>query len=240
VDPQARGTFTIVGVHYAIPGDDRGWWGSDPGEGDLVVPAGPGRDLLARLPNYVAAGFNQAVVTVDHEENVRGVEAELVRAGYQTNSLAEWAGRAMQEVTLIGAGMTVLSIMALIVAGLGITNTMVTSVLERTHDIGIMKAVGARDRDIMGLFLIEGMVLGLVGGALGLLGGWLFSLPAEGWIRGVMEHQSQQKIVDPIFRFPPWLVAGTPLFAVLVTTAAAFLPARRAARIDPAVTLRAE
>jgi putative ABC transport system permease protein len=136
--------------------------------------------------------------------------------------------------------MTVLSVLALVVAGLGITNTMVTSVLERTHDIGIMKAVGARNRQVVGLFLVEGVVLGLLGGGLGLLGAWLFSLPAEGWIRGVMEQQWQQKVKYIIFRFPPWLLAGAPLFAVLVTTVAALLPARRAARIDPAVTLRSE
>jgi putative ABC transport system permease protein len=239
-EPRQAGAFTVVGVHYADPTQERDGWGSDPGEGDLMLAAAAGRALLARLPRYAANGFSNAILTVDHEGNVRAVDAELHRMGFRTFSLAEWAERAMLEVTLIGAGMTVLSIMALVVAGLGITNTMVTSVLERTHDIGIMKAVGARNGDILGMFLIEGAVLGLLGGGLGLLGAWLFSLPAEGWIRTVMEQQSQQKVVGPIFRFPPWLLAGAPLFAVLVTTAAALLPARRAARIDPAVTLRTE
>jgi len=180
------------------------------------------------------------VVVADREDHVRGLLATFQRAGYHTSSLVEWAERAYQEVTLIGLGMAVLSVLALVVAGLGITNTMVTSVLERTHDIGIMKAVGARDRQVLGLFLIEGAVLGLVGGALGLLGAWLFSLPAEGWVHRVMEQQSEQRIHHTIFRFPGWLLAGAPLFAVLVTTLAALLPARRAARIDPAVTLRTE
>jgi hypothetical protein len=70
---RAVGTFTVVGVHYADPRDELDWFGTNPGEGELVVPAGPGRDLLARLPSYAKDGFAQAVVTVDHEENVRGV-----------------------------------------------------------------------------------------------------------------------------------------------------------------------
>ena len=210
-----------------------------------IAGAGPdsgsaAQDLLARLPNYADHGFERATILVDHEENVHGVVTAVEQMGLGTYSLVEWAERATREVTLIGLGMTVLSVLALVVAGLGITNTMVTSVLERTHDIGIMKAVGARNRQVVGLFLIEGVVLGLLGGGLGLLGAWLFSLPAEGWVHGVMEQQAQHKLDYAIFRFPPAVVAGAPLFAMLVTTAAALLPARRAARIDPAVTLRTE
>jgi putative ABC transport system permease protein len=232
--------FTVVGVYYRNPADERDGWRYGRGDADLLVAPRPGQELLARLSNYADHGFNHATLLVDREDHVRGVLAELKETGLRTSSMVEWAERALQEVTLIGLGMTVLSVLALVVAGLGITNTMVTSVLERTHDIGIMKAVGARNGQVVGLFLVEGVVLGLLGGGLGLLGAWLFSLPAEGWIRGVMEQQWQQKVKYIIFRFPAWLLAGAPLFAVLVTTAAALLPARRAARIDPAVTLRSE
>jgi putative ABC transport system permease protein len=231
-------TFTIVGVHHTDTGDDYDvWFGT---AGDVAVSVGPARAMLERLPRYTAGGYNRAIVTADRADHVRGLLKELEGLGYHTTSLVEWAERVYQEVTLIGLGMTVLSVLALVVAGLGITNTMVTSVLERTHDIGIMKAVGARDRQVLGMFLIEGAVLGLIGGGLGLAGAWLLSLPAEGWIHRVIEHQAQRKVVHPIFAYPAWLLAGAPLFAMLVTTAAALLPARRAARIDPAVTLRTE
>ena len=233
--------FTVAGVyHHAADGAVNPWGYYGSPEPDLILAAQPAQDLLARLPNYADHGFERATILVDHEENVHGVVTAVEQMGLGTYSLVEWAERATREVTLIGLGMTVLSVLALVVAGLGITNTMVTSVLERTHDIGIMKAVGARNRQVVGLFLIEGVVLGLLGGGLGLLGAWLFSLPAEGWVHGVMEQQAQHKLDYAIFRFPPAVVAGAPLFAMLVTTAAALLPARRAARIDPAVTLRTE
>ncbi len=235
---QADATFTVVGVYYHAPRDDYdAWFGTD---GDVVLSLDPARALLERLPRYAEHGYDRAVVTADREDHVRGVVQSLERLGYRTNSLVEWAERAYQEVTLIGLGLTVLSVLALVVAGLGITNTMVTSVLERTHDIGIMKAVGARDRDVLGMFLLEGAALGAAGGAVGLLGAWGVAASAEEWIRGVIEHQSQNKISHAVFLFPAWLVAGAPLFAMLVTTLAALLPARRAARIDPAVTLRTE
>lgn len=239
VPTRAAEEFTVVGVYYHDPTEERMGLRLGP-DADLVLAARPGQEFLLRLPNYAENGFNRATVLVDGEAHVRGVVAEVERMGFRTYALVEWAERAMQEVTLIGLGMTVLSVLALVVAGLGITNTMVTSVLERTHDIGIMKAVGAWQRQIVGLFLIEGAGLGVLGGGLGLLGAWLFSLWAEGWIHRVMEQQWQQKLDYVIFRFPPWLLAGGPLFAVLVTIAAALLPARRAARIDPAVTLRTE
>ncbi|HEY1375871.1 MAG TPA: FtsX-like permease family protein [Gemmataceae bacterium] len=237
---RAAGEFTVVGVYYQEPGEDQDGWRFGRGDADLLVAPRPGQELLARLSNYADRGFDRATLLVDREDHVRGVLAGLKEMGLRTYAMVEWAERALQEVTLIGLGMTVLSVLALVVAGLGITNTMVTSVLERTHDIGIMKAVGARNGQVVGLFLVEGVVLGLLGGGLGLLGAWLFSLPAESWIRGVMEHQWQRKVGYTIFRFPPWLLATATLFAVLVTTAAALLPARRAARIDPAVTLRME
>jgi putative ABC transport system permease protein len=235
---RAEAAFTVVGVHHIDLTDDyAGWFGS---AGDVVLSAGPARAMLERLPRYAVQGYDRAVVVADREDHVRGVLEALGRLGYQTNSLVDWAERVYQEVTLIGLGMTALSVLALVVAGLGITNTMVTSVLERTHDIGVMKAVGARDRQVLGMFLFEGAVLGLVGGGVGLLGAWLAALAAEDWIHRVIEHQSQRQVGHAIFAFPAWLLAGAPLFAVLVTTAAALIPARRAARIDPAVTLRSE
>jgi putative ABC transport system permease protein len=236
----AAGEFTVVGVTYRDPSDESDGWRYGRADPDLIVAPGPGQDLLARLPVYADRGFDRGTILVDREDHVRGVIAKVRETGLQGYGVVEWAERALQEVTLIGLGMTVLSVLALVVAGLGITNTMVTSVLERTHDIGVMKAVGARNRQIVGMFLIEGAVLGLIGGGLGLLGAWLFSLPAEGWVRGVMEHQAQRKIESSIFRFEPAVVWGAIAFSMLVTTAAALLPARRAARIDPAVTLRTE
>ena len=112
------------------------------------------------------------------------------------------------------------------------------SVLERTRDSGVMKTVGARDRQVLGLLLSEGALLGLLGGAGGVLGTRLASWPAEGTSLAVLEKQMERKAAGPVFLFPPWLKLGAPVFTTLLTAAATFLPARRAACVDPVTALR--
>ena len=136
-----------------------------------------------------------------------------------------------------------LALLVWLAAALGITNIMFTSVLERTREIGVMKAVGARDRHVQLIFLVEGALLGGLGGALGVLGGWLVSFPFDAHARRVMEHQYyafDTHVHHSPFVFPWWLVLGVPLFTTLVAVLAAVLPARRAAKVDPIQALRHE
>jgi putative ABC transport system permease protein len=240
---EVSGEFTLVGVVRGQSADEmKGlWWDRNlRDEVDVILPNRAAGALLAPLPRYRSNGVNYAVVTVDSEQNVRAVVEGVKGLGLSEFSMVEVAERVFQEVLLIRTGMVVLSVLALFVAGLGITNTMVTSVLERTREIGVMKAVGARDRQVLVMFLVEGAVLGLFGGGLGVALSGLLSLPAEGWMRSVIENQAQTKISRDVFLFPPALLLGTPVFASLVTTVAAVLPARRAARVDPVVALRTE
>jgi putative ABC transport system permease protein len=131
---------------------------------------------------------------------------------------------------------------ALLVAGIGITNTLVTSVIERTREIGILRAVGATRAQIMGLFLLEGAFIGLVGAVLGLALARGLAVPADQWVRGLIEKQmdgqGHKMLSTTIFVFPWWLWAGAVAFAVGVTTLAALYPARRAAQIHPIEALR--
>src|SRR5204863_1548811 len=131
---------------------------------------------------------------------------------------------------------------ALVVAALGIANTMLMSVLERTHEIGVMKAVGARDRHVQLIFLVEGALLGLAGGGVGLLFSWLAAIPGNAVAQRLIEKQMQSKLDSSaaVFAFPLWVTIGIPLFAGLVTTLAAVYPARRAARVNPITALRHE
>jgi putative ABC transport system permease protein len=120
-------------------------------------------------------------------------------------------------------------------------NTMFTAVLERTKEIGVMKAVGAKDRHILAMFLAEGALIGLVGGWLGVLIGWGVSFPGDNVaLRLIREQEPNMPPPETVFRYPLWLVFGAPAFAVVVTTLAGILPARRAARVEPVVALRAE
>jgi putative ABC transport system permease protein len=141
-------------------------------------------------------------------------------------------------VMMITFAMAFVAIVALIVAAVGITNTMIMSVLERSHEIGVMKALGARERHIMLIFLIEGTAIGVAGSLIGLALAWLASIPGDSIARSIMEPQTQTPVKETLFLFPLWLVAGVPAVVSLITTLAALYPARRAARVDPVTSLR--
>jgi len=102
-----------------------------------------------------------------------------------------------------------------------------------------LKALGARDSQILLMFLAEGTVLGFLGGALGLVLVWLLAIPSDGFVRGLIQKQSPEKILSTgVFEFPLWLCLGMVGFALLITTGAALYPARRASRVQPVEALR--
>ena len=164
--------------------------------------------------------------------------------GFETYSLVAVIETVRMNVMLISGATALVAVVALIVAAIGITNTMIMAVLERTHEIGILKALGARDGHIRLIFVVEGLLMGLVGSGIGMTLGWLASFPGDSIARSIMESQAQQLdrdlAKDSLFVFPPWLVLGVPALVCLITTLAAWYPAARAARVDPVTSLRHE
>lgn len=123
---------------------------------------------------------------------------------------------------------------SLLVGGIGITNTMYTSVLERTRDIGIMKAIGARNSDIMKIFLIESGMLGLVGGGIGIIIGMGLSKTVE---------IAVTKLYNFVYlkaNFPWYLILGALAFSFIVGSISGVMPARQAAKMKPVDALRYE
>ena len=125
---------------------------------------------------------------------------------------------------------------AIVVASLGIINTMVMSILERYSEIGVMKAVGAADQDIQKIFVFESSMIGFMGGIFGLGLGWVVSRI----INQVANYFLAQQGVPFIeyFNFPWWICVGSILFAVIVSLVSGIYPAIRAARVDPVIALR--
>jgi len=237
-----RDEFTVAGVIRILDRkEDLRWRLEDSFPyADIVVPANAMRAFSDKLPRRQEHGYDTAILRVDSEEYVRPVVEQVKETGLAHYSAIDWVDAVMREIRLIKFFTGFIALIALLVAALGITNTMVTSVLERIQEIGIMKAVGARDRHILGIFLIEGAMIGLLGGLLGLLLAWLSSIPGDYYGRRIMEQQMQDEVHQSIFAFPAWLLISIPLFATLITTAAALYPARRASRIDPVAALRHE
>ena len=135
------------------------------------------------------------------------------------------------DMFLIAVGM-----IAIVVASLGIINTMVMSILERYKEIGIMKAVGATDSDVKRIFFFEAGVIGFMGGVLGLGLGCSVSMI----INRVVNYFLAQQGVPYInyFSYPWWLCLGAIAFAIFVSLAAGIYPTLRAACVDPVIALR--
>ncbi|MBN1386394.1 ABC transporter permease [Candidatus Woesearchaeota archaeon] len=137
--------------------------------------------------------------------------------------------------TILGAVQAVLigiAAISLIVGGIGIMNTMYTAVLERTSEIGIMKAIGARNEDIKKIFLVESGLLGLVGGAIGIILGLMMAKGVEMLIRNAWGITYLKPYFSPI------MIIGALLFSFLIGSASGYFPAKQAANMHPVDAIR--
>lgn len=135
----------------------------------------------------------------------------------------------LQVVQFFVLGIAAISI---IVGGIGIMNTMYTSVLERTRDIGVMKAIGAKNSNILEIFLIESGVIGTIGGGIGLILGICFSI--------VVEYGAKFALGTNLIEahFPLSLIIYTLLFSFIVGAISGVLPAMQAAKLKPVEAFR--
>jgi putative ABC transport system permease protein len=125
---------------------------------------------------------------------------------------------------------------ALVVAGLGIVNTMIMSILERTREIGIMKAIGGSEKQIKWIFFVEAGTIGFIGAIFGLVLGWMVTRVAN-QIANSQFLPAGEPQVD-FFYFPMWLILGSIAFSIILSLLAGLYPASRAARVDPVKALR--
>src|SRR5262249_39206468 len=228
----------IVGVFRDLQRSEQGPWDGPIRGVDLMVPPDLGKRMYFSRPGAQAQGLPYVVLRVDDERHLKEVQEAVAQKGLEAFSLAEVVEQVHLTVLLISAGCTLVALTALTVAGLGITNTMLMSVLQRTHEIGVMKAVGARDGQVMLLFLLEGALVGMLGAGLGLLASWLASYPGDQLASYLIEKQTPMRLEGSVYEFSGWALLVVPLGVILWTTLAATSPARRAARIDPIDALR--
>jgi putative ABC transport system permease protein len=231
--------LTIAGILRPTT-DEEGQLSWEMRHADIVLPVGTAADLFFRASAHRENGVDRAIVVVDEEKNVKEVLERVRQLGLTAFAATEYIDRERLMYLLIFGAMTCVAGVALLVAALGIANTMLMSVLERTREVGVMKAVGAGDGHIQLIFLVEGALIGLGGSALGLTLAWAASFPADHWLRSLVQRDLKVDLKEKLFVFPPWLLGTVIGFAVLVTTLAAVYPARRAAKVNPVTALRHE
>jgi putative ABC transport system permease protein len=196
----------------------------------VIGPQGLLRERPQR-PSY--ASVTVKVVSPQHTQDV---EDRIKQMGFSAFSLNDALAGAKRAFIILDIILSLVGSIALAVSSLGIVNTMVMSILERTREIGIMKAIGGSDADIRTIFLIEASAIGLIGGVTGVILGWivgrLVNFGANIYI------QNQGGTPGDLFSLPLWLVGGAIGFSVALSLIAGLYPASRAARLDPIRALR--
>lgn len=231
--------FRVVGIFRELSDDEKkDAWSQFPADTDLVLPRRTAVELMFREPARREEGVDRAVLFVDEVRNVKDVTKKVDALGVRSRSIVEFIERQRLTYLLIFGGMTCVAAVALLVASLGIANTMLMSVLERRREIGIMKAVGAANWQLQAMYVIEGGLIGLVGGSLGLGLAYLTSFPGDTWVRSMVRRDMEIDLTGSIFAFPRWIGVTVLVFTVGVTIVAALYPARRAAKLDPVSALR--
>src|SRR5215207_2718918 len=182
-------------------------------------------------------GYDSAVVRVTDPVQITEVRTKLTDAGFGSFSFVDQLDEIRTVFLIIDSVLGLLGGISLLVASFGIANTMIMSILERTREIGIMKAIGAEDREIKLIFFVEAAVIGFVGGVVGVLIAWgIDALANRLAYRFILKPQGASFI--DFFSLPIYLTVGAILFALFVSILAALYPASRAARIDPVRALR--
>ncbi|MBL7054374.1 ABC transporter permease [Candidatus Woesearchaeota archaeon] len=136
-------------------------------------------------------------------------------------------------IGILNGVLVLIALISVVVAAVNIANTMYTSILERTQEIGIMKSIGAKNEFILSIFVVESGILGLTGGTIGVILGYLI---AKGG--GLIAASAGLSMLRP--SFPLWLTIGCLLFALLVGIGSGLLPAWQASKLKPVDALRYE
>jgi putative ABC transport system permease protein len=187
-------------------------------------------------PSTQAGGFSLLNVEVESPQHVDAVKTQLESMGFGTFAMADQIEEIKSSFLYMDMFLLAIGMIAIVVASLGIINTMVMSILERYSEIGVMKAVGASNRDIEKIFFFESGVIGILGGIFGLILGWIVSQIINQVANFLLARQGIPFI--EYFDFPWWLILGSVGFAVLVSMVSGIYPAIRASRVDPVVALR--
>ena len=181
----------------------------------------------------------QRLVWVEAQQ-VAAVEGFITAAGYQAFSLQS----ILSEVSVVFTGIQIafgcIGGIALIVAAIGIANTMIMAIYERTKEIGLMKAVGATNRDVMFIFLGEAGVIGLIGGIAGLILASGVGRIAGSVGRNYLISQGAPDNIPSPVNTPIWLMIFAIVFSMAIGVISGIYPAIRAVQLDPMMALKYE
>lgn len=193
---------------------------------------------LTDLADLGVSAYNSVRILVEKPEDLSGVREIIEQRGFIVEAPAD----TLQEVTavfrVVRIILAIFGIVALFVASIGMFNTLTISLLERTRDVGIMKAIGASDRDIRRIFLYESLAIALFGGIMGVIVGW-----GMGKIINIISNILAKTLggeMISLFSTPLLFTVSMIAVSLVVGFLTGIYPAWRASKLDPLVALRYE
>ncbi len=190
-----------------------------------------------------AKTYEQALVYVTDINDSAKISKDLRDQGYQTSSPSDWLESMKETAKMIQGILGGIGGISLLVAALGIANTMMMSIYERTKEIGVMKVIGANLRDIRKMFLLEAGLIGFIGGAVGLVFSFIVSLLMNTVLKDIISMALGSiggGYGSTISRIPLWLAAAAVIFATAIGVMAGYYPAKRAMNLSALESLRNE
>jgi ABC-type antimicrobial peptide transport system permease subunit len=191
----------------------RDWTAAGPHAANIDQPSSPYSGL------FVIAG---------HLNDVSKVRARITAIGYSTSAPENLIASVQRYLHVVEIVLSGIGVIALVIAALGITNAMLAAVRERRREIGVLKAIGARDRDVLRTFLVEAGVLGTLGGIIGAVSGWFIAATVA---TVVNRYLTRQGLVGVKLGVPLTVLLLCVVGSALLALAAGAVPALRAARL---------
>lgn len=196
----------------------------------------PGQPTTKSGKPYNKFVYSSAKVQADDMENVEAVSDAIRAMGYNVSSNIEYIDSMKKQFAMVQAVLGGIGAVSLFVAAIGIANTMMMSIYERTKEIGVMKVIGCSLGNIRQMFLLEAAFIGLGGGVIGNVLSFLMSAAINALVKG----KEMGMTTGQISYIPLWLVLVSLGFAMLAGTAAGYFPARRAMKLSPLAAIRNE
>lgn len=175
--------------------------------------------------------YSQIKIKVNNTKDLEEVRNKVVEMGFVVAALSDVVDQANKVFNILQVILAVFGVVALAVSAIGMFNTMTIALMERTHEVGIMKSLGASRTDIMFMFITEAVIMGFLGGVAGLFIGFGAG-EAVNFLLNILAKNLGGKTVD-IFYTPLWFAATIVLFSTLVGFTTGLWPARRAGRLNP-------
>lgn len=203
---------------------------ADPQDSYVYAPI-KGIDKYVNIQRY-----DQARVRVASSNDIESVKGQIIDKGYQVASLSETIDQANKIFRIIQIVLGLFGAVALVVSSIGMFNTMTVTLLERTNEIGIMRAIGATKTSLKSMFIFESLIIGFLGGVVGEAIGIGFAMLFNFGVNTLAARFGGAR--TDLFYFPGWFLSSVIVLSMIIGVLSGVFPARRAANLEPLEALR--